>query len=221
MKSSWKFTLCLAFVAVLVTFTSQAEAKNDWYVNLNAGAVFLQDADNSGSVLSVENTFNAGPVITGAIGKKIRGFRLEGELSYRRNDIDEFTSVSSGSTSIALGSGLDGDGNVTTFGFMVNAAYDFKTGGKWAPFIMGGIGGARVNVNDAEVLGVALADDSTTEFAYQAGAGINYNFNENVALGLSYRFFGTTNPGLTDAAGDEFDSEYISHSVLVGLTYNF
>ncbi|MEQ8193965.1 MAG: outer membrane beta-barrel protein [Rhodospirillales bacterium] len=216
--------LWVCLIIIFLTFGSGAAKADNWYLNISAGGTFLQDADNAGtsSGLSVENTFDAGPVVIGAIGRKFKnGFRFEGELSYRQNDIDKFTSVNAGGTTISLGSGLSGDGDVSSFGFMLNGAYDFMAGKKWSPFIMAGIGGAHLSINDASVAGVALADDSTTVFAYQVGTGINYNFNDKIALGISYRYFGTADPSFSDSTGAEFESEYSSHSVLAGLTFSF
>jgi len=101
--------------------------------------------------------------------------------------------------------------NIQTLFF--NAYYDFHTGTPFTPYLGGGVGLAFINTR-ATNQGSAMMDitlpgwgpfpgtdpyDSwktstgsvtRTNFAWNIGAGVAYNFTENIALDLGYRFVG-------------------------------
>ncbi len=197
-----------------------------WYASLGAGVNLYPDSDvdsASFGAVRVEHSLDTGPVVSGALGKQLSsGVRIEGELSYRKNDYDDITvSVPATIFGTALTATTALTGDTTTLGFMANVAYDFNKGEKLRPFVMAGLGGARISINDATALSALLADDSDTVFALQAGAGINYQVTEKMSAGISYRLFGTTDPGLTAVDGTNFEVDTLNHSVLAGLTYRF
>ena len=112
-------------------------------------------------------------------------------------------------------------GDISSFGFMANGYYDFDAGDNWAPFLMAGIGGAKINLDATSVAGVAVTyDESDTVFAYQVGAGIGYNLSPTTAVNFQYRFFGTSDPSFNDGTV-VIDGEYRSHNFWGGLTQRF
>jgi opacity protein-like surface antigen len=149
---------------------------------------------------------------------------VKGELSYRKNDLSQLelikiTRAGIGTFTGSLGTVALG-GDISSLGFMVNAHRDFKTKGKWAPFVMAGIGGASINLDVNSAAGVAKSyDESDLVFAYQAGAGIGYNFTPTVSGNFQYRFFGTTDP--TFDGVDKIEAEYQNHNFMVGITKRF
>lgn len=154
------------------------------------------------------------------------GLSLEAEISYRKNDYDDIkatgTTTVSGVTITGTNVPVALNGDVTSLGAMANIAFDFNKDGQFHPFVLGGLGGARVSINDASVSGVLLADDSDFVLAFQAGAGISYDLNDSTSVSLSYRYFRTSNPDFTGSDGSTtFDMEYQSHSALAGLTFKF
>ena len=191
-----------------------------------------------------------GGAFIGAVGYGFgNGLRVEGEIGYRMNGLDTITLDSvdlsitppgvSGSIPIGLTTGLNGDTDVLSF--MANLAYDFDTDSGFRPYLGAGVGVALL-FTDASltvpILGdVSLVDDTAVAFAYQAMAGVDYALDESWSVGLEYRFFGTLSPDYTDTfepsdipgappglfPGVPLDSEshYFSHSVLIGVTYNF
>jgi outer membrane protein OmpA-like peptidoglycan-associated protein len=64
-------------------------------------------------------------------------------------------------------------------------------------------------------------DDSDTGFAYQVIAGVRKPITDHVDLSLKYRFFTAPNVKTFTTNGLEADSRFRSHSLLLGLTYNF
>jgi len=155
--------------------------------------------------------------------------RAEMEVSYRRND-------RSGSHRYFYGTFDDPaegpiDGNLSNFAVMANLWYEFDIGSKFRPYVGGGAGWARSNLEATSTFTEAgdlslFYGDSTDEeangFAFQLGAGLNHNVAPGVDVGIGYRYFngpnfdpifvGKNGTGLT--AG--FENE--NHSVLVNLT---
>ena len=238
-----KKTLILLCAAAILGL-SPASVRAGWYAAFDAGTVFLEDSSSTatdplGSV-SFDTKFDTGYGVHGAIGHSWGGFRLEGEVSYRKNDLDTFdiTNVTlAGIGSLSdVGNG-DFSGDVTALAFMANAWYDFNTGSPWKPFIGGGLGTARISLNDVAltsltILGVPiplaapepLADDDDWVFAYQFGAGIGFEVTPTTTISLGYRFFGTANPDFTtvSALGSvPFDAEYRSHNIEIGVRVSF
>lgn len=211
----------------LVAYAMPATAANDWYVSGNLGVSSLQEASLTdtfaGGSITADVDFDTGYGLSGAIGHAWGPFRLEGELSYRKNDLDQIdvkTLTIAGVVFTALGTATLG-GDTSSFGFMANGYYDFDTGGNWVPFVMAGIGGAKINLDVTSVGGVAVTyDESDTVFAYQAGAGLGYKFSPTTTANLQYRFFGTSDPTFDDGV-DKLDSEYQSHNFWIGITQRF
>ena len=150
-------------------------------------------------------------------------FRLEGEFSYRKNDLDAVdvkTLTVAGVVFTALGTAaLEGD--TSSLGFMANGWYDFDTGTPWVPFVGAGVGVAKINIDIESVAGITtIYDESDTVLAFQVGAGVGYNVTPKTTVSLSYRFFGTADPEFDDGV-DKIDAEYFSHNVMVGLLFRF
>lgn len=221
--------------AALAAFASTSMgAEPGWYVSGQAGASFLNDADieatDEGNALDSEIEHDVGFGVGGALGYDIgNGFRVEGEIGYRQNDLDE---ISGRGVSTPF-EGEFSDGDMSALSFMANVFYDFYTQSPWKPYVGGGIGVAEVSINDAEVgrfsiggmedpeRGGDFADDEDTVFAWQVGTGIGYEVNPWATVSLDYRYFATEDPSFTDPDGINFDSEYGSHNASVSLRYRF
>ena len=194
-----------------------------FYIAARVGASFLMDSTNKGQLLTLEATPDrAGFIGGGAVGFNLgSGFLLEGEVTYTKSnlkfleitDIGSITGINIGTSSV--------DGNVTALSFMANGAYEFRNQSGLTPYLKVGIGVSSISANDVEIAGIKIVDDDDLVFAYQLGAGLNFALDERTSLDFAYRYFATSDPALTDAAGDEFDSEYSSHNFLLGLRYSF
>ena len=79
--------------------------------------------------------------------------------------------------------------NVQTL--QANVYWDIDTGTAFKPFIGGGLGASFIYA-DYKTEGRSYSD-STTGLAWNAGAGIAYDFNESVTADLAYRFAGFGN----------------------------
>jgi outer membrane autotransporter protein len=221
-------TTVIAAAALLgvAPMAQEAAAGQGAYITGNLGTAFTKDATNQGSLvpgvgINIESEYDAGIFVSGAVGYRwAQGLAVEGEVLYSNADVDKLTITSVGGTSVSA-AGAVSDGDISTLGLMVNGAYNHNTGTPWTPFLMAGVGVAKFSVNDVKVSGVLLADDSDAVFAYQVGAGVDYEVNQQFSVGLGYRFFGTEDPTLKDSTGTKFDSELSQHIFTVRGTVNF
>lgn len=184
------------------------------YIELRGGANFMTDADNSSGgsgPFATDTDFDTGFTVGLAIGYSFanqarygRGLwnnvRVELEAGYNENDIN----------------GTATNAEISVNNYMFNAYYDFSTGGRLRPFIGGGVGVARVEVD-----GVSLSDDDDTVLAFQGRAGLSYEISRNFLISLGYRYLNTSDPDFRTSTGTSFESETESHAVEVGLRYKF
>ncbi len=132
------------------------------------------------------------------------GLRLEGELAYRRNDLDQISLEGLGTAAV--------NGDVTALAVMGNLLYDFATGVAVTPYLGLGLGFARIAVDSMD-LG---ADDSDTVFAYQLKAGLSVPVSPTLALVGGYTYFATSDPTI-----EATTAEYSAHTLDVGLRLGF
>ena len=216
----------VAFSAV-TTILIAPPTHAQWYVSGNVGAVIVPSGELTnaftGGSLTGDIEFDTGYGISGALGHAWGPFRLEGEISYRKDDLDKIDVTSltaAGVVFTGLGSFSLG-GDLSSLGFMANGYYDFNTSGPWVPFVGAGIGGAHLNLDITSLDGVAtIYDESDTVFAYQAGVGIGFKITPKIMATLSYRFFGTSDPTFDDGV-EEIEAEYKSHNIWTGLIVRF
>ncbi|MDH3575292.1 MAG: outer membrane beta-barrel protein [Desulfobacteraceae bacterium] len=179
------------------------------YIGGRLGACFLNDSTLSeeGVALTVETEFDTGMVLEGAVGYDFGMFRAEGEIGYRKNDVDKFS---------AFGLSVEGNGDVDTLSFMINGYFDIETQSGLTPFIGAGIGYAKISANDWSVGGIDIGSEDDSVFAYQLGLGLGYSVTKNWIIDIAYKYFATEDP---DFEGTE--AEYDSHNITIGFRYAF
>ncbi len=189
--------------------TAEGPAKHKGlYVSGALGANWANDSDVSGAA-SGEIDFDLESVGAVAVGYGFgNGLRLEGELSHRRSDVDELSGV-----------GLVGQANVT--GFMANLLYDINVSPKFVPYVGLGVGAAIVEFDEVSPIGGSSVADEDTVFAWQAIAGVAIPIRDQLDLTFDYRYFDVPDVDLQTAAGGSIDTEYTSHSAMIGLRYRF
>ena len=204
----------LALALTLLSFNAHAQ---NWYVQINGMGTILQDADNTDVDGTVESEHDFGGGGGAAVGYSFGPVRIEGEVAYRSNDVDDLIALGTSAESL----GLAVDGSVDSFAVLANVWYDIsQIGGPVVPYVGGGVGFAVVTLDDVSAGGVLLADDDDTVFAYQVGVGVHWNINPRFALDVGYRLMGTSDPDFKAADGSSFDSEYLTHNFLVGFKIN-
>lgn len=108
-----------------------------------------------------------------------------------------------------------------------NLFWDFHNDSNFTPYIGGGLGmafnytGYDLTTKNGEHYSM---DDRQTNFAWNVGAGVSYNFNEMFAFDASYRFVGL---GYNEVSGTwggktyEIDNEPYNNEFMVGLRFTF
>ena len=185
-----------------------------WYAAFGAGPSLLNDIDVTQAGVTLATDFDAGGALHAAIGANIGDFRGEGELFASLNDVS--------SLKVAGGGGASATGDFTTSALMLNGYFDVPTRSQWKPYIGGDVGIANIAFNDLASLGIFIADDDDTVFAYQLKAGIAYQFNPRIDGTLGYRFFATGDGDFVDTAGVPFSADGAEiHAIEVGVRFRF
>ena len=126
--------------------------------------------------MSAHGGFTIGVALGYHLDEVAQGLRIEGEISYHKNNV-----LGTISTPGSTGNQAD----LAKWLVMANVWYDFDMGSRFKPYVGGGIGYAR---NTFRPL-FALVPSVTQEgFAWQAGLGVNYALSPHSALGLGYRY---------------------------------
>jgi opacity protein-like surface antigen len=138
--------------------------------------------------------------------------RIELEVGLQRSDLD----------TINIGAGkLDASGKVQVESIMVNTFGEHRETYPWIPYIGGGLGAARVSLDNVSFPGGMPVDDDDVVFAWQVGAGIGLQAFQRMALDLGYRYFQAVDPKFGNDEGLHFTVRYRAHHVLLGVRFNF
>ncbi len=183
--------------------------------------------------------FVLGAAVGGDLGW-LPGLRGEFELAFRRSKLGRasaFASVTDTFDSVTFTSGHTGgaatftgtltgtaaaassDGSVRTFTLMANAWYDFDMGSNFKPYVGGGVGYA-----DNEIKHGLVFNGSGGDFAWQLGAGVNYQIGDRTSIGLGYRYLdaGDVELLLAPRLGGPVPAatyDVTNHSVLVNVNF--
>jgi OOP family OmpA-OmpF porin len=171
-----KLLSTLAVAALLSGAVTQAHATEGWYGRADAGYSFDGDldVDTAADSFDLEDSWMAGLGFGYAMQNS--GWRFEGELSYRDNDLESNPPI------------LD-DGDISAWAAMLNAYYDFNKGGRFEPYVGLGVGAARLEGN-AVFNGVNDEfDTDDTVLAYQGIVGVAIGLGERWDLDIAYRYF--------------------------------
>lgn len=226
--------LATTALAAMAIATPAEAAGSGWYLSLTGGGNWLNDNSfaTTGPVAGpAQDTFfldtesDTGYVIAGAVGLSlgniVQGLRLEAEVAYRQNQVD---GLWSSDTLVAVGfSSGTVDYDHTSLSVLANVWYDFDVMG-FKPYVGGGLGWADVEADGAYAGDVVRSFSYSADgFAWQLGAGVNFQVAPNMQLGVGYRYFSaedvvigapdTTNNSLTGTLDDD------SHSAVVTLTF--
>lgn len=201
--------------------TSAKRVKFDQTKLPNIEAAFIP---NAGSDMNFDMAF-AGEITAGIKYGNIRGELEVAIRSASEDDYDIFDGVLMGT----IPTEIETSTSVRHNSYMANLYYDFTlSDSKWTPYVGAGIGfgtyrqkaTVEVDVPDALVGTVAsmfpvgemtVADDKLTEFEWQVGFGAAYNFTEDWALDIGYRF------NSANVAG-----EFVyAHEFKLGARYSF
>ena len=170
------------------------------------GATFRLDTDLSSASLGTQKMeFHPGYTFGGFVGYDFGNrFRLEGEISYRENDI-------------RTGGGKDPQ--AATSSIMLNGYYDLPIEKDWNLYFGGGFGMATAQLETVS-LGQVI-DASETSFAYQLETGVGWVYNSKVTFSLGYRFFDAADPEFVLPAGQRLQMGLENHELTLKMWYLF
>ena len=184
---------------------------------------------NAGDNMDFDMAF-AGEITAGV---KIGSVRAELEAAIRsasEDDYELFNGTVFEMGSLSVPAEIETSTSVRHNSYMVNVYYDFDFGNSsWTPYIGAGVGlgvyrqKATVDIDlpdqfegPAAGMGIPVgemevANDTLYEFEWQVGIGTAYNFSEDWAMDIGYRFNSSN-------VADEF---VYAHEIKVGVRYTF
>lgn len=228
MFSTLKLKPCsLVFAGILVSATTIAD-EHKAYVQFNAGAAFspsftLNEQNNNffgSSSFSYKEDYDTGYTGSVAIGYRIADqFRLEAEGIYQSNARNKFNETFSFvSPNFSDSQSFSGDlkGQRERSAFLLNGYYDFKNSTAFTPFITAGMGGYHIRLKTANG-----SSDNDLDFAWQAGAGVNYKLNDSISFDLKYRYFGGADAEIKNQNGPSDLYAVGDHQAIAGIRIGF
>ncbi|RUR06181.1 outer membrane protein [Legionella sp. km772] len=202
----------LLSMALLASNVAGAATSVDgWYTSLFGGYTYIQDNIN---------TYNNG-VFLNDVGYN-GGYNAGGRVGYQSNPLRyelEYTHIQASTSHFAVNyvRPYQVDGSTSANLFMVNAYYDFPNMlPAISPFLGVGLGYSYLQTSLSTTGPSAATYLSAHEgaFAYQGTAGITYNFAENYAVNLAYRYVATNKI-------DTFGRSYQAQLASAGAIYHF
>ena len=188
------------------------------YLELETGVTALPDTVVHGPFVDGDLDLYPGFVIGGAVGARLNPFfRLEGAMSYREAQVDEF---------YVEGFVTEDEGHFGAFSTMANAYVDFALpGSPVTPFIGGGLGVAIVNLETYDPFEGVDIDDESVQLAWNLSAGATWKVADHIDLVTRYRYFATENLDESYQDGSlrlgEADFEMDSHEAVIGVRFSF
>jgi opacity protein-like surface antigen len=180
----------LFFLLLIFMGTGMTAVNAEIYTSGNLGLGYVQDADLLKNGVGGDIEYSLGPVVTVSVGEDFKnGLRAEGELAFRINTWC-----------------YDSKYDTKSMSLMANAFYDFMPEKTITPFAMLGVGFAQLESYFYH------KSESDTVYAYQGGVGLSFSLKNNLKFDLQYRMLATEDPQF-----GEFESEYFTHSLLIGL----
>ena len=218
-----KQTLTAAAIALAATLASPSAKADEsgWYAAANIGMGDLSSSSltySDGNVSeTVSSGFDAGFTGGASAGYRFGNrFRLEGEISYRRNEFD-------GGAFPTLG--IFNGGDYASFGLGVNALYDFPLGSsdRWSGFV--GLGYMRIEEVDIdfETDGQQEVSFETDGDGLQLKLGGRYAPSERwfVEAGATWFDGGSVTMQLPSAPSETLTADYDHLRFTIGAGFRF
>lgn len=218
-------TIVALSILILPALSSAAQGKPGGYASVFLGVSLPDDTDVTTDLPDITYfdrlEFDPGVYVGGTAGYDFGIIRLEGELSYRQNEMDNLTDR--GTTGFNY-SGVDGD--VGVFTVMGNLFMELQSDSPITPYIGGGIGVATIYISETSayvdgILQPIYSNDEESVFAYQVGGGLDIALNRQTSLDVGYRYFETEKAHFNSDWEQSKSLKMQSHNVAVGIRFKF
>lgn len=210
----------LAAFGVAIACAPTARAADGWYIGGAVGGSIQEIRHIGGSGVVYNPDFGPGFALMANGGYKKKALRLEGEMSWRRYQVDTIKGVT-GNTLIQNGIGMSATGALDTYAIMGNAYLHLPVPFSLDPYLGMGLGMAWTNFNDVTAGGVQVADGGDWGWAGQAIFGVGLSFIPlPVDLGLEYRFMFVDESKIVHA-GRTLKYENQNHTLMLSARYAF
>lgn len=202
----------ITILACLFVSSLQAATPIDgWYGSAFGGYSYFEGnvATTSGGLFFNLPKYQDGWHAGGRFGYQSNPMRYEIEYTYTQADAHKFQVAGVNQTGVS--------GRTRASYGMLNVYYDFPDMiPSIAPFVGAGLGYAnvQVNLNSTGPGAVTRFKQSDNVFAYQGTVGGTYNFAENWAVNLAYRYVAT------DRAS-KLGKRYQTQMATLGMIYRF
>lgn len=216
-------------VTAFVAHADEPDLRPDrWYVAAGGTVALLKDVDQTianapmpGATVVIVNESDTGWGGYAALGRRIGKARIEIEYGRTENDSSSYDVISPAPAVIAQDSETD------ISRYMVNAYYDVSLGSsRFAPYAGAGIGAATID--NSRIAGTfgnptprPLIDDSTTDFVWQAMAGLSVRMTPNLEFTTQYRWFDAGTVGIEDLRGEAVTLDIAGSHFEFGIRYAF
>jgi outer membrane protein OmpA-like peptidoglycan-associated protein/outer membrane protein W len=201
-----------ALAALAAGFSTKAEATEGWYGRADVGYSVggELDVDEGIDAFDLEEDWMASVGFGYAMHNS--GWRFEGELSYRDNELESNPPTVT-------------SGEVTAWAAMFNAYYDFNKGGRIEPYVGIGIGAAQLDAQAVFNGTNDVLDDQDTVAAAQAMVGVAIGLGDRLDLDIGYRYFYAPDAefgGIRDGAIPmTYEADYHHQAVVAGIRWQF
>jgi opacity protein-like surface antigen len=174
--------------ALFLTSSAHAAIPIDgWYSNVFGGYAYVPNniERSRDGVAYTDANYESEYNVGGSFGYKSNPMRYEGQMTYISAMLDHISENGVRDPRVA--------GYNNAIFALANVYYDFPMAiPAIAPYLGLGLGYGWVNVKvDNSRLNITDFRVSDSAFAYQATGGITFNFAENYALHVAYRYIGT------------------------------
>lgn len=224
-----KRTITLITLIICLVWSSLAQAEGSgiylapkFLMSIQETGPFSRSGSLSGSGVDDYSQFTLGGAL--AVGydlwpQQMIPLRLEVEFALRGNSEKKWDDYGTRLNSVK------GVWNNSTL--FANVFWDFHNESNFTPYIGGGLGMAfNYTGYDFETkYGEHYSmDDRYTNFAWNAGAGLSYNFNELLSVDASYRFVGLGYNEISNTYNGvkyEIGNEPYNNEFMLGLRFSF
>jgi len=224
-----KVSIAIATLPITILGTSyedaRAENSKGLYVTGNYGSSAINEADWKATISDLDYKgkikFEDGSGWETGLGYDFGRVRTELTYGQSNNDITSITAQINEGANKGIGAAATASGDLKITNIFLNSYLDFPIGKekKFTPYIGGGIGGSKLEIDNITVVNEELEAANAWLFGYQGKLGLSYSISQNLNIfgeGTSSRFSDLGVAG--DKYGLESDSDF---SYRGGFRLNF